>query len=109
MAPNPIISQIYFFVTSHFGTLSSSVDSTNSAASCTGHSRLTNTYAVDVLGKPIPFAAVQRYPPSFVLLVIASSSLLTDDRITDWLLSIVQETFGAGFPDVRHVSIMVSL
>lgn len=89
---------------------SSAGDSTNSEANCTDeHSRLTNTYAVDVPGKPIPFAAVQRYPPSFVLLVISSSSLLSSDRITDWLPSVVQVTFGAGFPDVRHVSVMVSL
>lgn len=89
---------------------SSTGDSTNSDANCTdGHSRLTNTYAVDVPGKPIPFAAVQRYPPSLVLLVITRSSLLSSDKITDWLPSVVQVTFGAGFPDVRHVSVMVSL
>ena len=82
----------------------------NSEANRTeGYSRLTNTYAVDLPGKPIPFATVQRYLPSFVLLVITSSSLLSDDRITDWLPSVVQVTVGAGFPDVRHVSVMVSL
>ena len=73
------------------------------------NSRLTNTYAVDVLGKPIPFAAVQRYLPSFVLFVMTSLSLFSADRITDWLPSVVQVTFGAGFPDVRHVSVMTSL
>ena len=60
-------------------------------------------------GKPIPFAAVQRYLPSFALLVITSLSSLSADRITDPLPSIVHVTLGAGFPDVMHVSVMASL
>lgn len=71
--------------------------------------RLTSTYAVDVSGKPISFTTVQRYLPSFILPVITSSSLLSADRITEWLPSVVQVTFVAGFPEVRHVSVMASL
>lgn len=71
--------------------------------------RLTNTYAVDLSGKPISFVTVQRYLPCFFLPVITSSCLLPADRITEWRPSVVQVTFGAGFPEVRHVSVMASL
>ena len=63
-----------------------------------------------MLGKPIPLEAVQRYLPSFDLLVTISSSLLSADRIADDVLpSAVHVTLGEGFPDVIHLSVITSL